>query len=113
METAMVTDDDFMRRCLELGRIALKNGEEPVGSVLVIGGEINAEGVEAVKQNQDPTAHAEIEAIRAACAKLNTLDLSGATLYTNVEPCVMCAYAIRQTGIACVVFGARTARAGG
>lgn len=102
-----------MRRCLELARIALENGDAPVGALIVSSGEIISEGIESVKSKLDPTAHAEIEAIRAACEKFNTLDLSGATLYTNVEPCVMCAFAIRQTGIRTVVFGISNNKVGG
>lgn len=102
-----------MRRCLELGRIALAGGDAPVGSLIAIGDEIIAEGIESVKRKKDPTAHAEIEAVRLACEKLRTLDLSGATLYTNVEPCVMCAFAIRQTGIGRVIFGLSNAEVGG
>lgn len=109
----MTNDEDFMRRCLQLGRMALIAGEAPVGSLIVIGGKTIAEGIESVKSKNDPTAHAEIEAVRGACEKLNALDLRDATLYTNVEPCVMCAFAIRQTGIREVVFGLSNAQVGG
>jgi tRNA(adenine34) deaminase len=109
----MKNDENFMRRCLELGRKAMETGDAPVGSVIVAGEKIIAEGIEAVKSKYDPTAHAEIEAVRAACEKLNSLDLSGATLYTNVEPCVMCSFAIRQTGIRRVVFGISNNQVGG
>jgi tRNA(adenine34) deaminase len=109
----MFNDEDFMRRCLELGRIAMKNGDPPVGSVIVFEGRIIAEGIESVKSNFDPTAHAEIEAVREACRKSETLNLIGTTLYTNVEPCWMCAYAIRQTRIGRVVFGSRNVQTGG
>ena len=102
-----------MRRCLELGRIALKTGDAPVGSLIVLAGKIVGEGIESVKSKLDPTAHAEILAVRAACEKLQSLDLSGATLYTNVEPCVMCTFAIRQTGIGAVVFGISNGEVGG
>ncbi len=102
-----------MRHRLELGRIALKSGDAPVGSVIVKNGEIIAEGIETVKLKKDPTAHAEIETVRAACEKLKTLDLSDCVLYTNVEPCWMCAYAIRQTRISRVVFGSRNEKVGG
>jgi tRNA(adenine34) deaminase len=70
-------------------------------------------GIEAVKARSDPTAHAEIEALRSACEILRTLDLSGCVLYTNVEPCWMCSYALRQTRIARVVFGFRNEKVGG
>lgn len=109
----MTNDEDFMWHCLELGRAALAGGDVPVGCLIVLDGKIIAEGIEAVKSKRDPTAHAEIEAVRAACVRQNTLDLSGATLYTNVEPCVMCAFAIRQTGIKAVIFGLSNKRVGG
>jgi len=109
----MTTDEIFMRRCLELGKIALAAGDAPVGSLIVLSGEIVGEGIEAVQSNLDPTAHAEILALRAACERLQTLDLSGGVLYTNVEPCVMCAFAIRQTGIGAVVFGISNSEVGG
>ena len=109
----MTIDQDFMQRCLELGRIALENGDAPIGSVIVFDGRIIAEAIESVKSNNDPSAHAELLAVRIACDKLKTLDLSGASLFSNVEPCVMCAYAIRQTGIGAVVFGIGNNRVGG
>lgn len=102
-----------MRRCLQLGRAALTAGDAPVGSLIVVGGKIIAEGIESVKSKNDPTAHAEIEAVRVACDKLGVLDLREATLYTNVEPCVMCAFAIRQTGVCAVVFGLSNSQVGG
>lgn len=106
-------DENFIRRCLELGRIALDKGDAPVGSLISFKGEILSEGVEAVKASGDPTAHAEILAVKIACEKLKTRDLSGTTLYTNVEPCVMCAYLIRQTGVGRVFFGMPNLRVGG
>ena len=109
----MSNDEKFMRRCLELGRIAMANGDAPVGSLIARNGEIVAEGIEAVKSKKDPTAHAEIVAVRAACEKLQSLDLSDWSLYTNVEPCWMCSYAIRQTQIERVVFGVRNEKIGG
>jgi tRNA(adenine34) deaminase len=84
-----------------------------VGSVVVHHGQIIAEGIEGVKAQQDVTWHAEIEAVRKACQTLRTLNLRDCTLYTNVEPCVMCSYAIRQTGISQVVIGMETASLGG
>ena len=109
----MKGDENFMQRCLELGRIALAAGDAPVGSLIVMAGKIVGEGIESVKSTLDPTAHAEILAVRAACERLGTLDLSGGVLYTNVEPCVMCAFAIRQTGIGAVVFGISNVQVGG
>ncbi len=109
----MTNDENFMRRCLALGRIALGNGDAPVGSLIVKNDRIIAEGIESVKSKNDPTAHAETLAVRAVCEKLNTLDLSECVLYTNVEPCWMCSYAIRQTGISRVCFGSRNSKVGG
>lgn len=102
-----------MQRCLALARRALAAGDVPVGSLLVRDGHVIAEGYERTRARLDPTAHAEVEALRAACATLGTLDLSGATLYTTVEPCVLCAYAIRATRIQRVVFGACAGTLGG
>lgn len=109
----MTQNEIFIRRCLELGRVALENGDAPVGSVIVKNGEIIAEAIESVRQLKDPSAHAELLAVRAACTKLSTLDLSDCALYTNVEPCWMCAYAIRQTRINLVCFSSKNERVGG
>ena len=109
----MTADEEMMRQCLDLARVALEKGDSPVGSLIVKNGRIVARGIEAVKARSDPTAHAEIEALRSACERLRTLDLSGSVLYTNVEPCWMCSYAIRQTQIARVVFGFRNEKVGG
>jgi tRNA(adenine34) deaminase len=108
-----MNDEDLMRRCLTLARLALENGDAAVGCVIVSENQIIAEGIESVRQTKDPTAHAEIVAVKIACEKKQTLDLSGATLYTNVEPCVMCAFAIRQTGISRVVYGISNEKVGG
>ena len=102
-----------MRRCLELARRALSRGDVPVGSIVVRGGWVIGEGQEGTRARLDPAAHAEVEALRAACDALGTLDLSGATLYTTVEPCVLCAYAVRQTRIHRVVFGVEAGVLGG
>lgn len=96
-----------MRRGLELARRARETGDSPVGALVVRSGEVVAEGIEAVKGRRDVTAHAEIEAVRAACDRLSTLTLEDCTLYTTVEPCVMCAWALRLARIARVVCGAR------
>lgn len=109
----MKLDEQMMNRCLELANLAAESGEAAVGSIVVRNDEIIAEGIESVKLDNDPTAHAEIEAVRLACKKLHTLDLSECALYTNVEPCWMCSYAIRQTRIGRVVFGSRNTRIGG
>ncbi len=84
-----------------------------MGSLVLRDGQIIAEGVEGVKAQMDVTAHSEIIAVRKACAVLGTLDLSGTTLYTTTEPCLMCSYAIRQTRISQVVIENRTENGGG
>ena len=102
----MQAHERYMRRCIELGRDALRTGDSPVGSVIVRAGVIVAEGREAVRARLDVTAHAEIEALRAASERIGSLDLTGCTLYTSVEPCPMCAYAIRLARVTAVVAGA-------
>jgi tRNA(adenine34) deaminase len=97
----------YMRRCIELARQTFGSGDSPVGSLIVDGDELVSEGIEAVRARHDATAHAEIEALRTAFARRRSRDLSGCTLYTSVEPCVMCAYAIRLARISVVVCGAR------
>ena len=97
-----------MGRCIELARQAiLGSGDSAVGSLIVDGDELVSEGVEAVRARQDATAHAEMEALRTAFARRRSRDLTGCTLYTSVEPCIMCAYAIRLARISVVVCGAR------
>jgi len=102
----------YMRRCLELAEIAALAGDTAVGALIVCGGEIVAEGVERTRAALDPSAHAEVEALRQACQHLDTLDLRGCSLYSTVEPCVLCGYAIRRTGIAHVVYGVPAGQAG-
>jgi tRNA(adenine34) deaminase len=96
-----------MRRCIELARQAIGSGDIPVGSLIVDGTEVVSEGVEAVRARHDATAHAEMEALRTAFARRRSRDLTGCTLYTTVEPCIMCAYAIRLARISVVVSGVR------
>ena len=100
-----MNDVEAMERCIELARQALDRGDHPFGSVLVRDGQVFAEGQNRVNSKFDPTAHAESEAIREACKALETLDLSGSTLYASGEPCWMCATVIRQVGINRVVIG--------
>lgn len=96
-----------MRRCIELARQAIASGDTPVGSLILDGDNVVAEGVEAVRARPDATAHAEMEALRTAFARRGTRDLTGCTLYISVEPCIMCAYAMRLARISVVVCGAR------
>ncbi len=106
-------DETQMRRCLELGRAALAAGETPVGALVLRGGAVVGEGREETRTLLDPSAHAEVQAVRAACRNLGSADLSGCTLYTTVEPCVLCAYVVRRTGIGRVVYGVPAGQAGG
>lgn len=96
-------DKEFLERCQELAALAPQTGDAAVGSLVVLNNEVIGEGVESVKANNDITAHAEIVALRHAAASLGTRNLNGATLYTSVAPCIMCAYAIRLANITRVV----------
>jgi tRNA(Arg) A34 adenosine deaminase TadA len=84
----------FMQRAIDLSIESIDSGGGPFGSVIAKGEEIISEGMNRVTVNNDPTAHGEITAIRQACKKLNTFDLTGYELYTNCEPCPMCLSAI-------------------
>jgi tRNA(adenine34) deaminase len=99
-------DEEFMRRALDLARRAQEEGEVPIGSVLVIENEIIGEGWNRPIAASDPTAHAEIQAMRAAAAKRGNYRLTGATLYVTLEPCDMCVGAMFHARIARAVFGA-------
>ena len=87
-------NEKFMLKAIELSKKSVKNGGGPFGAVIVKDGKIIAEGTNSVTKNNDPTAHAEINAIREAAKKLNNFDLSGAEIYTSCEPCPMCLGAI-------------------
>ncbi len=87
-------DKEFMSRAIELSLDNIKNGGGPFGAVIVKDGKIVAEGSNKVTINNDPTAHAEVNAIRNACQALGTFDLSGCEIYTSCEPCPMCLSAI-------------------
>jgi tRNA(adenine34) deaminase len=102
-----------MRMALDLAHEAEAAGEIPVGAVVVMAGEVIGRGRNSPIHRSDPTAHAEILALREACAAVGNYRLEGATLYTTLEPCVMCAGALVAARIARVVFGARDLRFGG
>jgi tRNA(adenine34) deaminase len=102
----------FMRDALVLAREAEEAGEVPIGAVVVVNGKIAGRGRNAVIGLHDPSAHAEILALREAGAKLGNYRLPGATLYVTVEPCSMCAGAIMHARIARVVFGAADPKTG-
>lgn len=101
-----------MRRALELARSAEVEGEVPVGALVVVDGAIVGEGWNRPIGSCDPTAHAEIVALRAAGRQLDNYRLPGSTLYVTLEPCPMCASAIVHARVARVVYGARDPRAG-
>ena len=107
-----MSDEVFMRRALELARRAQEEGEVPVGAVLVFEEKILGEGWNRPIAASDPTAHAEIQAMRAASSALSNYRLPGATLYVTLEPCVMCAGAMFHARIGRVVFGASDPKTG-
>ena len=98
-------DEKFMRMAIDLAVENVANGGGPFGAVIVKDGEVLATGVNRVTANNDPTAHAEVSAIRAACSKLHTFDLEGTTIYTSCEPCPMCLGAIYWAHISHVFCG--------
>jgi len=108
----MQSDSDFMGAALALALAASKLGEVPVGAVVVKGGQIIGTGSNAPISRRDPSAHAEILALRAAASALENYRLTDCTLYVTLEPCAMCAGAIQHARIARVVFGASDAKTG-
>ncbi|MBQ3574504.1 MAG: tRNA adenosine(34) deaminase TadA [Clostridia bacterium] len=107
-----MNDKDFMAAALDEAKKALDAGEMPVGCVIVKGGEIVSRGFNKRETGLDPTAHAEIVAIRRAAEKLGDWRLNGCTMYVTLEPCPMCAGAIVQSRISDLVFGAYDEAAG-
>ena len=105
-------DNEHMNQALDLAHLAAANNEVPVGAVLVRGGRIIGSGYNQTQSLNDPTAHAEIIAIRNAAADAGDFRLLGSTLYVTLEPCCMCVGALVQARIAKLVFGAREARTG-
>lgn len=106
------SSEQWMQRALALAEQARAAGEVPVGAIVVSNGEVIGEGFNQPIAAQDPTAHAEVVALRAAAARLRNYRLNDATLYVTLEPCLMCAGAILNARIARVVFGAFDPRAG-
>ncbi len=106
------TDEEIMKECLRLAKLASRRGEIPVGCVITCGDEIVARSSNRKESRLDPTAHAEIVAIKSASKKLNKKNLSGCKLFVTLEPCVMCAGAIVNARIDEVVFGAHDNRFG-
>lgn len=97
-------DDHFLRAAIDLARENVACGGRPFGAVVVKDGAIIATGVNEIIATHDPTAHAELGAIRAASRKLGSPDLSGCTVYASGHPCPMCMAAMRMAGVAAVTF---------
>ena len=102
-----------MRRALDLAAVAAESGEVPVGAVITLDGEIIAEGRNAMRGSLDPTAHAEIVAIRHAATRLGQPRLDGCILWVTLEPCAMCAAAIALARIEAVRYAADDPKGGG
>jgi tRNA(adenine34) deaminase len=105
-------DSEFMGLALDLAREAGAAGEVPVGAVVVIDGEVVGRGCNQPIGRHDPTAHAEITALRDAATRLGNYRLPGSTLYVTLEPCAMCAGAIMHARVERVVFGAPDPKTG-
>jgi tRNA(adenine34) deaminase len=101
-----VTDESYMRRALELARRAQDEGEVPIGALVVLKDEVLGEGWNRPIAANDPTAHAEINALRSAAKRQGNYRLTGATLYVTLEPCEMCMGAMFHARVARLVYGA-------
>lgn len=99
------TDRKFMRQAIDLSIENVRNGGGPFGAVIVRNGEVVATGVNNVVPHCDPTAHAEVSAIRRACQRIGDFKLDGCTIYTSCEPCPMCLSAIYWAGIERIFYG--------
>lgn len=108
----MPTDEDYMRRALGLAQRAQDMNEVPVGALVVVRGQVIGEGWNQPVATHDPTAHAEIVALRAAAANEKNYRLDSATLYVTLEPCAMCVGASIHARVARLVFGAWDLKAG-
>ena len=109
---ARVTDEDYMRLALAEAAKAREAGEVPVGAIVALDGETIGAGFNQPISSHDPTAHAEIMAMRAAAAHIGNYRLTGATLYVTVEPCLMCVGAMVHARIGTVIYGAPEPKAG-
>jgi tRNA(adenine34) deaminase len=109
----MLSDLDYLHACIAEARAAERDGEVPIGAVIVRDGEIIARGQNRVLRDNDPTAHAEIVALRHAARALQNYRLpEGCTLYVTLEPCAMCAGAILHARVSRLVYGAPDPKAG-
>ena len=109
---ATMDEEAFMREALALARVAASIQEVPVGAVVVLDGNVVGRGFNAPIGQHDPSAHAEIRALRDAAQKLRNYRLSDCELYVTLEPCVMCAGAIMHARIARLIYGARDPKTG-
>lgn len=105
-------DEEFMRQALAEAEAAREDGEVPVGAVVILDAGVIARGRNAVIKSSDPTAHAEIVALREAARAVGNYRLTGATVYSTIEPCAMCAGALVHARIARLVYGAKDTKAG-
>ncbi len=108
----LATDQHWMRKALELAQVSAKEGEVPVGALIVRDGELLGEGRNGPIGACDPSAHAEIQALRSACLNERNYRIPQSTLYVTIEPCTMCVGAIIHARVDRVVFGAREPKAG-
>lgn len=108
----MTQDEHYMQRALALAQQAAAKGEVPVGAVLVCEGEVIGEGFNCPISTNDPTAHAEVMALRDAAKRIRNYRLPNTTLYVTVEPCAMCAGALVHARVARVVYGTPEPKAG-
>lgn len=99
-------EEKFMKQAIALAKENIERGGGPFGAVIVKDGEVVATGCNRVTANDDPTAHAEVQAIRAACAKLGTFQLTGCEIYSSCEPCPMCLGAIYWARLSALYFAA-------
>ena len=100
-----IEDRHFMQMAIDLSIENVANGGGPFGAVIVRNGEVLSTGTNRVTANNDPTAHAEVSAIRSACAKEQSFKLEGCTCYTSCEPCPMCLSALYWAGVERIVYG--------
>jgi tRNA(adenine34) deaminase len=107
-----VSDDEFMRQAIAHAEKALAAGEVPVGAIVVVDGATIGAGFNQPISSSDPTAHAEIVALRAAAVRVGNYRLTGSTLYVTVEPCLMCVGAMVHARVQRLVYGATEPKAG-
>ncbi|MGA8729492.1 MAG: tRNA adenosine(34) deaminase TadA [Terracidiphilus sp.] len=108
----MISDVKAMQAALDEARLCGESGEVPIGAVVVLNGELIARGQNRVLRDNDPTAHAEIVALRAAATKLGNYRLNGCTLYVTLEPCAMCAGSMIHARLDRLVFASPDPKAG-